>query len=179
MCDKHAYVEEQASKAKDVIANIKYITLATVGAHDVIDHDTGADIPFPWISPLYTAFDAHYRFYWMSDTNSAHSKNIKKDPNIMGVLFDSTVGHGQGFGVYIKGTAIELDESMTDTIATGIELLRDRSQIERKIPVRQMLAPNPRRVYMLVPERVWVNVWIDGTDSKLDITEQILGVLSP
>lgn len=81
--------------AKEVIEKIEYINLATVTPEGM-----------PWNSPVYTAYDKDYNFYWASDQENIHSKNIINNQNVFAVIYDSTAPAGTGFGIYLKGTAV-------------------------------------------------------------------------
>ena len=85
-------------KAKEIIEKVIYITLATV--------DKSGQ---PWNTPLFSAYDKSYNFYWGSSRESQHSKNIMSNNKVFIVVYDSTVPAGQGDGVYIKAQASEIN----------------------------------------------------------------------
>src|SRR3989338_5698506 len=60
--------QELVAQAKEVIHKIIYLTLATCS-------NKGE----PWNSPLYTAFDKNYNFYWASWIKNQHSQNIREN----------------------------------------------------------------------------------------------------
>lgn len=66
-------------RAKEIIKEILYITIATTSREGQ-----------PWNSPVYSAFDESYNFYWASDQNGQHSKNIAENNKIFIVIYDST-----------------------------------------------------------------------------------------
>jgi Pyridoxamine 5'-phosphate oxidase len=68
-----------------------YITIATADSNGQ-----------PWNTPLYAAYDEHYNFYWASWTESVHSRNIRQNPAVFLVVYDSTVPEGTGEGIYIN-----------------------------------------------------------------------------
>src|SRR5690348_8698929 len=88
---------EEITRAKQIIEKILYITLATV------DNDGQ-----PWNSPVYSAYDSEYNFYWASDRNGQHSRNIAENNKVFVVIYDSTVPEGTGEGVYIQAKAYML-----------------------------------------------------------------------
>ena len=62
----------------------------------------------PWVTPVYFAA-AHYReFYWTSDPEAAHSRNLAQRPELSIVIFDSTVPAYEGQAVYMSATAEQL-----------------------------------------------------------------------
>lgn len=137
---------ELTDRAKKVISRILYITIASVSKDGI-----------PWNSPVYSAFDENYNFFWASDQNGQHSKNIADNSNIFIVIYDSTVPEGTGFGVYIKARAYMLIE--TDEIKNALTYLDGRvhKKKDTKTRVAEFQGDNPRRVYKAVPEEVWVN----------------------
>ncbi len=84
-------------RAKVIISEIEYATLATCSKKGL-----------PWNSPVYCAYDEHYNFYWASWRENVHSRNIRENPGVFIIIYDSTVPLGTGEGVYLKGKAHEL-----------------------------------------------------------------------
>jgi len=137
--------------AQRTIQEIQYITIATI--HTRIDNWS---MSRPWNSPVYSAFDSDYNFYWVSDRRSQHSKNIRKNPHIFLAIYNSTIpeGTGAGRGVYIQAQARELSDP--DEIAHAHQLLAGRVGKASRTP-DHFLGDAPRRIYQAAPERVWVN----------------------
>lgn len=135
-----------AQRAKEIIQKILYITIATV-------NNTGQ----PWNSPVYSAFDEDYNFYWASDVKNQHSENIAQNNKIFLVIFDSTAKEGTGEGVYILAKAHQL--TAEDEIRKALSYLDGRVG-KTKDPVTRVfefMGDMPRRVYKAVPEKVWMN----------------------
>src|SRR5689334_9999092 len=86
-----------AVRAKEIIQKILYITIATVDGNNQ-----------PWNTPVYSAFDERYNFYWASDQNGQHSRNIAVNNKIFLVIYDSTAKEGTGEGVYVLAKAYML-----------------------------------------------------------------------
>ena len=149
-------------KAKKIISDILYITIATVSKD-------GA----PWNSPVYSAFDENYNFFWASDKNGQHSKNIKENNKIFIVIYDSTVPEGTGEGVYIQAKACELEDPKD--ITHGLKYLDARVNKKKDPATRftEFQADMPRRVYKAVPEKVWVNDEGDVNGNYIDIRKEI------
>lgn len=133
-------------KAKDIISKILYITIATANKKGD-----------PWNTPVYSAFDEDYNFYWASDQNGQHSKNIKDNPSVFIVIYDSTVPEGTGEGVYIKAKASVLTER--SEIEKALKYLDGRVNKKKDPDKRplEFLGDKPRRVYKAIPEEVWIN----------------------
>lgn len=121
-------------KVAEIIKKIPYITLATV-----------ANDGQPWNSPLWSAFDNDLNFYWASDWNSVHSKNIKENNKIFCVIYDSTMAEGTGEGVYFSGKAYELSER---------ELLVD---CPFRVKPVNFKSNEIIKIYKVVPDKIWMN----------------------
>jgi nitroimidazol reductase NimA-like FMN-containing flavoprotein (pyridoxamine 5'-phosphate oxidase superfamily) len=85
----------------DLITANRYMTLATADAAGV-----------PWASPVWFATEDGRTFYWVSDPNARHSRNIAARAEIAIVIFDSTVTPGEADAVYLAARAemVEPDE---------------------------------------------------------------------
>ena len=159
-------ISELATKAKKVINDIIYITLATSNKN----HE-------PWNSPVYCAFNTDYIFYWASWIGNQHSKNIKENENVFVVIYDSTVPEGTGFGVYMKGKACQLKKTNIIEIIKSLKLLYDRKKKKPRKP-QEFLGLFPRRIFKFVPDKIWVNS--EGNmkgnfiDARIDITKEML-----
>ena len=132
-----------ATRAKEILSKILYVTIATV---DGAGH--------PWNSPVYAAYDEDFNFYWASAIDSAHSRNIRDNPSVFLVIYDSTVPEGTGEGVYVKAKAYEL-ASEHETEAA----LRYYYGRVNKVPPAPstFLGSRPRRIYKAVSEQMWMN----------------------
>lgn len=155
-----------ASRAKQVINDIIYITLATSDKNGQ-----------PWNSPVYSAFDENYNFYWISWKQNQHSQNIQENNKTFAVIYDSTSPEGEGFGVYMKGKAKQLKITDAVTIAKALTLLYSRKKKKLRKP-EEFVGVLPRRIYQFSPEQIWVNAEgnINGhfVDSRIDMTKELL-----
>jgi nitroimidazol reductase NimA-like FMN-containing flavoprotein (pyridoxamine 5'-phosphate oxidase superfamily) len=86
-----------------IIADNRYMTLATADAGGV-----------PWASPVWFATEDERDFYWVSDPNARHSRNIAVRPDIAIVIFDSTVAVGHAQAVYLAARAEQADPGQID-----------------------------------------------------------------
>lgn len=130
-------------RAKRIISNILYITIATANKEGS-----------PWNSPVYSAFDKDLNFFWASDQNGQHSKNIAENNSVFIVIYDSTVPEGTGEGFYIKAKAYKLETEKD--ILDALKYLDGRVGKKTHDP-RGFMGTMPRRIYKAVPEKVWVN----------------------
>lgn len=146
-------------RTKDIIFKILYITIATSTKDGK-----------PWNSPVYSAFDEEYNFFWASDQNGQHSKNIRENNNVFIVIYDSTAPEGTGEGVYIQAKAYELTDEAEITHA--LKHLDERVGKKPHSP-NGFLGGMPRRVYKAVPKKVWVNDDGDVNGNYIDIRIEV------
>lgn len=136
--------ENLSQKAKEIIEKIIYLTLATVNANNK-----------PWSSPVFSAFDDQYNFYWRSGKDAVHSQNIRLNGNVFISIYDSTAPWGTGIGVFIQAKATELNKESEINYA----LSRLDNRCSKKIGnVTTFMNDSPKRIYKAVPEKIWINV---------------------
>lgn len=131
------------TRAAEIIEEVVYITVATA-----------SDDGDPWNSPVFSAYDRNYTFYWGSHTDSQHSRNIRSNGRAFLVIYDSTVPAGTGEGVYIRASAAEVTEP--SEVAAAHRLLRDRRPVPFWKP-DDIGGDAPIRLFKAVPDRVWMN----------------------
>lgn len=161
--DSHPLRQENMNyltkQAKEIINKILYITIATV-------NEKGE----PWNTPVYSAFDENYNFYWVSALINEHSQNINRTGKAFLVIYDSTVAEGTGQGVYIKADAKMLTSESEIIHATKYLYGRKNKPVR---PVFDFMGDSPRRVWCAVPEQVWTNAddKVNGhhVDSRVEI----------
>ncbi|MBI2010113.1 MAG: pyridoxamine 5'-phosphate oxidase family protein [Candidatus Chisholmbacteria bacterium] len=133
-------------QAKGIIKKILYITIATSSKDGQ-----------PWNSPVYSAYDQSYNFYWNSWKDNRHSKNIASNPKVFLVIYDSTVVEGTGRGVYIQARASMLtDEKEIEYARSLLEKRKTKPSSKLRSP-KEFMGDYPRRVYKAIPEKVWIN----------------------
>lgn len=57
-----------------------------------------------WANPVYFSFDENFNLYFISQMQSRHMQNLKKDPGISVAIY-KTEQKGDVFGTYIEGEA--------------------------------------------------------------------------
>jgi uncharacterized protein YhbP (UPF0306 family) len=102
-------MSENTRLAQTILSHLPYITLATATTDGI-----------PWNAPVYAAFDETYTFFWVSAKYARHSQNIKANPRIAMVVYDSTVPPGTGTGVFMEARAYELtdEQECREALAT-------------------------------------------------------------
>ena len=118
----------------EIIAANRYMVLATADADGV-----------PWVSPVWFATEDQRVFYWISDPNARHSRNIAVRPEIAIVIFDSTVTPGNAQAVYMEARA---DQSGTE----GFDVFTRESEAQGIWVTRpeDVVAPGRFRLYRAV-----------------------------
>lgn len=126
-------------KAQKILKSLKYATVATVTPKGK-----------PWNSPVAHDMDENYNIYWYSDKENQHSVNIRNNPHVYIVIYDSTAPDGEGEGVYIEAIARELSEETEINEALSL----NKSNTEQ---AKEFLGNNVRRCYKATPQRMWMN----------------------
>jgi hypothetical protein len=129
--------EQLAAHARELIDSNRYMTLGTADADGN-----------PWVTPVFYATADYASFYWVSQTDAVHSRNLASRPRLSIVIFDSTVPAGTGRAVYMTATARELTGSDLDL---GVEIypgpaVRGGSAVTRE----EVRPPEPDRLYRAV-----------------------------
>jgi general stress protein 26 len=128
------------TKAKEILANMRYATIATVTPEGK-----------PWNSPVAHELDDQNNIYWFSDKENQHSKNVRENPYAYIVIYDSTVPEGDGEGVYIEADVEELSDAET------INSIRNAKKGKIVDDANEFLGYAIRRCYKATPKRMWMN----------------------
>jgi nitroimidazol reductase NimA-like FMN-containing flavoprotein (pyridoxamine 5'-phosphate oxidase superfamily) len=135
---------EVIEQARRTLASTIYCTLSTC----TVDG-------FPWVSPVFFAFDEHLNIYWSSAVLSQHSQNIDSNSGRMAIaIFNSSQSEGNPEGLYFSGLAEELKHS--DAIEVAFKLLSTRAKKQPNRTATDYLGDSPRRIYRFEPKSVWV-----------------------
>lgn len=124
-------------RAKEILATVWYGTLATVSADGT-----------PWVSPVSHVFDDTLAFYWVSDKESQHSRNVCANESVMFVVVTPETKQA----VYIEATARELTDP-----AEILAMRRISKGPDYVGSPDEFLGDTVRRVYKAVPTRMWMN----------------------
>jgi nitroimidazol reductase NimA-like FMN-containing flavoprotein (pyridoxamine 5'-phosphate oxidase superfamily) len=135
--------EDLAAHANGLLDANRYLTLGTVDAD-------GA----PWTTPVYFAAAGEREYYWMSEVDARHSRNIADRPRVSIVVFDSSVPPYHGRAVYAVGEARAVP---ADQLGRGLRVYpgpshRDASAVTRE----DVTGPSPYRLYRATASEVWV-----------------------
>jgi uncharacterized protein YhbP (UPF0306 family) len=121
----------------------RYLTLGTVNSDGS-----------PWTSPVFFAAAGEWEFYWLSDLEAQHSRNIAVNPQVSLVVFDSTVLPYHGRAVYAAGTAREL---AGDDIDRALEIYPGpETRGVSRFALADVTGPSPYRLYQVTASDLWV-----------------------
>ena len=150
---------ELSRRAKYIVENIKYVTVATVS-------EDGQ----PWNAPVFCAYDQNYNFYWGSYKDSQHAKNLHVNNKAFLVIYDSTVEAGQGEGVYLEAEVTELTDG--SEIQKAHRLLQDRSPVPYW-GLDEFEDDTPIALYKAKPFKAWMNGEGEIDGHYIDIRKEI------
>jgi nitroimidazol reductase NimA-like FMN-containing flavoprotein (pyridoxamine 5'-phosphate oxidase superfamily) len=149
-------MNENQESARAILAQIEYVTLATSSPDG-----------HPWNTPVYAAFDKTYTFFWVSAKYARHSQNIRANPHIAAVVYDSTVSPNTGKGVYIEARAYELTDEQE--CKEALACLRRRGW-EYPPSLDMVIGATLRGVYKAVPEKIWISADDEhGIDGRVEV----------
>ncbi|MCX6753838.1 MAG: pyridoxamine 5'-phosphate oxidase family protein [Candidatus Nomurabacteria bacterium] len=152
-------MDQKILKAKEILESSPYLVIASVDKNSM-----------PNNSPMFSAYDEKYNFYWNSQIDSKHSENIRNNPNVFCVIFNSSVKEGDGSSVYMEGKAYELNEKEETRYAMKVFYAKKGKDPK---PEELYLGDSPRRFYKFVPNKFFINTYekINGlpVDGKVEI----------
>jgi nitroimidazol reductase NimA-like FMN-containing flavoprotein (pyridoxamine 5'-phosphate oxidase superfamily) len=140
--------------AREILTSTLYLTLATS------DEDGR-----PWASPVYYASDDHADFYWVSDPEARHSRNLAVRPRASAVVFDSRAPIGTGQPVYM---ALVAEQVSGAEIERGIAIFSRVSVSHggHEWSTGDVTAPARLRLYRATATEWWE---LDATDRRIAV----------
>jgi len=134
---------EVIAKAHRIISSIHYCTLSTCSPDG-----------FPWVSPIFFAYDDHWNIFWSSAIAAKHSQNLYcNQGRALIAIYDSTKAEGKGEGLYLAGSATQVDR---DSVADVMQRLFKRAGSSPDRTPQDYLDASPRRIYCFQPQEVWI-----------------------
>lgn len=152
-------MKDLSKRAKEIIERIEYVTIASV-----------TEDGMPWNSPVFTAYDEDFNFYWGTHVDSQKAKNIRANGNVFLVIYDSTVPSGTGEGVYIQATARQISDP--DEVKRVFDLLKQR----HATPFWDLAAvgkEGPIRLFKATPQQAWMNDGGQKNGHYIDIRSEV------
>jgi hypothetical protein len=108
----------------------------------------------PWTSPVYFAADGLREFYWCSQSDALHSRNVRERPAVSVVVFDSSVQPYHGRALYAAGVACEL---AGDDLERGLIIFPGPADRGGAALTRDdVTGSSPYRLYRATASDVWV-----------------------
>ncbi|NUP51249.1 MAG: pyridoxamine 5'-phosphate oxidase family protein [Catenulispora sp.] len=135
--------DDMAAHARELLDANSFLTLGTV--------DTNGR---PWTTPVYFAASGLHEFYWCSEIDSEHSRNLAEHPHVSIVVFDSSVRPYHGRALYAVGTAYEL---RGDDLARGLRVFPGPdSRGGSPLTLDDVTGAAPYRLYRATATDLWV-----------------------
>jgi nitroimidazol reductase NimA-like FMN-containing flavoprotein (pyridoxamine 5'-phosphate oxidase superfamily) len=131
------------ARAKHLIDDVDHMTIATTDASGN-----------PWVSPVFFVPDPEqYDLYWTSWKEARHSKNIRNNPHVAIVVYETQPVPD---ALYITAEAVELTNP--DEIAHAMEVMARRRQPDRWVikGISNVTGDGPWRIYRARPQTVAV-----------------------
>ena len=108
----------------------------------------------PWTSPVYFAASGLREFYWTSDAEAVHSRNLTERPHVSIVVFDSSVRPYHGRALYAVGEACELQG---DDLERGLQVFPGPSDRGgTTLTWDDVTGSAPYRLYRATATDLWV-----------------------
>lgn len=146
---------EVIAKAHQIIANNIYCTLSTC-----------SEDGYPWVSPVFFAYDRNWNIYWSSAIVAKHSQNLYQNNGRVAIaIFNSNILEATGEGLYLYGYASELKPEDTEEI---VQMLLNRARRRINRTAADYLNDSPRRIYKFQPQEAWI------TGERLPIDNQLI-----
>jgi uncharacterized protein YhbP (UPF0306 family) len=141
--------------ARAIIEANSYMTIATADERGV-----------PWASPVWFAPAGDARFYWVSDPEARHSRNLAIRGEVGIVIFDSQAPIGTGQGVYVDAVAEQVTGAV---IEPGIEAYSRRSAARggQEWTRADVESPARMRLYCATVTEMFV---LDEHDRRVQLT---------
>jgi nitroimidazol reductase NimA-like FMN-containing flavoprotein (pyridoxamine 5'-phosphate oxidase superfamily) len=135
---------DDLATAEALLDAAAYMTIATAGADG-----------YPWATPVWFAPEDHRRFYWVSDPDARHSRNLAEQPQLSLVVFDTHAPIGTGQGVYMEAVA---DRPQGEALERGIAIFSRRSLAQGGVAwTPEDVAPGARlQLYRATATARWI-----------------------
>lgn len=146
---------EQA--AERVLSGTRYVVLSTA------DEDG-----LPWVTPVWFARDGRAEFYWVSDPETRHSRNIAVRADVALVVFDSQVPVGEASAFYARANAAQVPNG---EVAAGMAVFSREAEAQGigVWDVDRVTGDARLRLYRATVTDEWVLAEDGGPDRRLPL----------
>lgn len=152
MTDEHAAAER-------VLSGTTYVVLATVDADGT-----------PWATPVWFAREGRTEFYWISDPETRHSRNIAAREDVALVVFDSQVPVGDASAFYARARTVQVP---ADEVAAGMAVFSRESEAQGLgvWGMDRVTGDARLRLYRATVTEEWVLAEDGGPDRRLPLAQ--------
>lgn len=146
---------EQA--AERVLSGTRYVVVSTA------DEDGR-----PWGTPVWFARKGRTEFYWVSDPQTRHSRNIAARGDVALVVFDSQVPVGRASAFYARARAVRVP---ADEVAAGMAVFSREAEAQGigAWDVGDVTGDARLRLYRATVTEEWVLAEDGGPDRRLPV----------
>ncbi|HET6747444.1 MAG TPA: pyridoxamine 5'-phosphate oxidase family protein [Candidatus Saccharimonadales bacterium] len=139
-------MKDYRASAQAILADNIYGTIATTSKDGL-----------PWAAPQFIAFDNDLKnIYWCAARTSQHGQNIQANSKAFIVVYDSSVGPGEGSGVYLQADAAIVTDP--DEMKRAMTQLIDRHQSIPYFTLEDVQRPDATTVVFKAHIRqAWIN----------------------
>jgi nitroimidazol reductase NimA-like FMN-containing flavoprotein (pyridoxamine 5'-phosphate oxidase superfamily) len=145
--------------------DLQAIARAIIDSNRFMVLGTADESGLPWVSPVWYAPADSREFFWVSDPQARHSRNLATRPQLSIVIFDSHVAGGWQ-SVYMSAVAEELTGADVDR---GMEIFSRRSEVQGLRPwtPEEARPPARHRLYRATASEQFV---LDPHDRRLPVS---------
>ncbi|MBO0827478.1 MAG: pyridoxamine 5'-phosphate oxidase family protein [Streptosporangiales bacterium] len=143
--------------AERVLSGTRYGVLSTA------DEDG-----LPWATPVWFARDGRAAFYWVSDPDARHSRNIAARADVALVVFDSQVPVGEASAFYARARAVQVPAG---EVAAGMAVFSREADAQGigAWDVGRVTGDARLRLYRATVTDEWVLAEDGGPDRRLPL----------
>jgi len=109
----------------------------------------------PWAAELVFGHDADFNLYWISDIDTRHSGELKKNPKVAAVITVQPAGEIKNRGLQIEGVARELKEEEVVGAAREYFAKRGTPHMPKTLEEVNKLTQG-RSWYTLKPTKIYI-----------------------
>jgi len=109
----------------------------------------------PWAAELVFGHDADFNLYWISDIDTRHSRELKKNPKVAVVVTVQPAGEIKNRGLQIEGVARELKEEEVVGAAREYFAKRGTPHMPKTLEEVNKLTQG-RSWYTLKPTKIYI-----------------------
>lgn len=109
----------------------------------------------PWAAELVFGHDGDFNLYWISDIDTRHSRELKKNPKVAAVITVQPAGEIKNRGLQIEGVARELKEEEIVGAAREYFAKRGTPHMPKTLEEVNKLTKG-RSWYTLKPSKIYI-----------------------